>query len=336
MRKPALLNIIFATLLASLLQISAVSAQTETWVSGAGSDNNTSSLCQRAAPCQSFAAAMSVILAGGTVFCADPVLSFGQGSLNSAVVITKDVTIDCTSGFGATPIFISGGVGISIGTPSINVTLRGLTIYGTDAPNGAQTAGVSVTAEAVVRIENCRIFGVRSGPGVQITPGDGTAVIKIQDTTITNNGSGISVTPTGGARVLISVDRSRIESNNGGGIKINGAAVTETTFNGASGGSIEADIYDTSVSFNAGNGINAIAGESQSIVSIKNSVITENGAAGVQANGVNAGVLLQTTLLDQNVAGATSVVSGGNMFTYGNNSIVGSAGSGFNHMVGLQ
>ena len=34
--------------------------------------------------------------------------------------------------------------------------------------------------------------------------------------------------------------------------------------------------------------------------------------------------------------GLVSVVNGGNMFTYGNNSIVGSAGSGFNHSAGLQ
>jgi hypothetical protein len=40
-------------------------------------------------------------------------------------------------------------------------------------------------------------------------------------------------------------------------------------------------------------------------------------------------VLIATTLLDQNVSGATSVVSGGNMFTYGNNDVVGGLGSGF-------
>jgi hypothetical protein len=39
-------------------------------------------------------------------------------------------------------------------------------------------------------------------------------------------------------------------------------------------------------------------------------------------------VIAQTTLLDQNVAGATSV-SGGHILTYQNNSIIGSAGSGF-------
>ena len=96
------------------------------------------------------------------------------------------------------------------------------------------------------------------------------------------------------------------------------------------------DITDSVISNNGGNGINAVAGANQNIVSIKNSVIAKNGVAGVQANGANAGVLIATTPLDQNAAGATSVVSGGNVFTYGNNQIVGSAGSGFNHTAGLQ
>jgi hypothetical protein len=97
------------------------------------------------------------------------------------------------------------------------------------------------------------------------------------------------------------------------------------------------DIADSVVSNNGGNGINAVGNAGgQAVVSIKNSVIAKNGVAGVQANGVNAGVLLQTTLLDQNANGATSIVNGGHISTYGNNSIVGSAGSGFTATAGLQ
>jgi hypothetical protein len=47
-------------------------------------------------------------------------------------------------------------------------------------------------------------------------------------------------------------------------------------------------------------------------------------------------VLVQTTLLDQNASGATSIVGGGRILTYGNNSIVGSSGSGFNGPASLQ
>jgi len=71
-------------------------------------------------------------------------------------------------------------------------------------------------------------------------------------------------------------------------------------------------------------------------VSIKNSVIAENGSVGVQANGANAAILVQTTLFDQNASGATSVLGGGHISTYGNNSIVGSAGAGFTGTAPLQ
>jgi hypothetical protein len=97
------------------------------------------------------------------------------------------------------------------------------------------------------------------------------------------------------------------------------------------------DITDSVVSKNSGNGINAVGNAGgQAMVSIKNSVIAENGSAGVQANGANAGVLISTTLLDQNAAGALSVVNVGHISTYGNNSIVGSAGSGFTGTAPLQ
>jgi len=41
------------------------------------------------------------------------------------------------------------------------------------------------------------------------------------------------------------------------------------------------------------------------------------------------GVLVATTVLDQNAAGATSVTNGGNLLTYGDNNIIGPIGSGF-------
>jgi hypothetical protein len=72
----------------------------------------------------------------------------------------------------------------------------------------------------------------------------------------------------------------------------------------------------TTTPHRAGGGIDALGNAGgQAMVSIKNSVIAKNGAAGVQANGANAGVLIGTTLLDQNVAGATTVVGGGNIYT---------------------
>jgi hypothetical protein len=151
-------------------------------------------------------------------------------------------------------------------------------------------------------------------------------VVKIQDSTITQNGSGILVAPTGSASVSVSIDRSRIENNNGGGMK------TDT-----SSGAINASISDSSVSFNAGNGLNAVSlAGAVNMLNIIRDDIASNGTAGVQVNGTNAAAIVNNTVLDSNTTGATSVVGGGRILTYGNNSIVGSSGSGFTGSASLQ
>ena len=65
------------------------------------------------------------------------------------------------------------------------------------------------------------------------------------------------------------------------------------------------------------------------MLNVHNSVIAKNGQAGVTGNGATAAVMLDTTLLDSNASGATVVVNGGHILTYGNNRIVGTDGSGF-------
>jgi hypothetical protein len=72
------------------------------------------------------------------------------------------------------------------------------------------------------------------------------------------------------------------------------------------------------------------------MLNLRNNVIASNGSAGVQAIGANAAALINNTLLDSNVAGATSAVGGGRILTYGNNSIVGNLGSGFTSSTPLQ
>jgi hypothetical protein len=141
-----------------------------------------------------------------------------------------------------------------------------------------------------------------------------------------HGGAAIVLKPAAGGSLSVQFDHVTIVGNAAGGIKI------DTT-----NGPVTVDITDSVIRDNGGNGVNAVSpGANQNIVSIKNSVIAENGSAGVQANGANAAILVQTTLFDQNVAGATSVVGGGHISTYGNNSIVGSSGSGFTGSAALQ
>ena len=207
-----------------------------------------------------------------------------------------------------------GGTAIIINAAGVTVTLRNLTIYG----SGNNPTGISITAASLVRLENCKIFGF-GGAGVDVAPSSGNIVVKIQDSTITQNTPGVLVAPTGSASVPISIDRSQIENNNGGGVKTN-----------VTSGAINASISDSSMSFNANNGLVALGGAGgQNMVSIRNDVIASNGQAGIEASGGNAAVLVNNTLLDSNTLGALQAVSGGRNLTYQNNNIIGSPGSGF-------
>jgi hypothetical protein len=312
--------LLFAGLASALALILPTAAQadfTETWVSGTGSDNNSATGCQVAAPCQSLGTAISQTVAGGTVFCAGPNVTLGP------LTISQDVTIDCSQS-AAISALCTGSDGIDINTTGVKVTLRGLTIFGAEGCVPGPI-GVHITAAASVRIENCKIFGFATA-GVEVAPSSGNVVVKIQDSTITQNGAGVLVAPTGSASVSISIDRSRIENNTGGGMK------TVTT-----NGAINASISDSSVSSNSGNGLNVVSGSgAQNMLSLTRDIIASNGAAGVQANGATSATLFDTTLLDSNTAGATASVGGGRLLTYGNNRIVGSSGSGFTSTAGLQ
>jgi hypothetical protein len=319
MRKIVYLRVLlFAALASTLAFILPTVAQanyTETWVSGTGNDGNSASGCQVAAPCQTLGTAMSVTVPGGTVFCAGPSLLVG------ILTISQDLTIDCSQGSAASPANCAGGDGVDINTAGIKVTLRGLAIYNYDPVQSCTSGlvGVHITAAALVRIENCKIYGFSSA-GVDVAPSSGNVVVKIQDSTITSNDAGILVVPTGSASVSISIDRSRIENNTGGGMK------TDTT-----SGAITASISDSSVSFNGGNGLNTVSGSgAQNMLSLTRDIIALNGSAGLQANGGSTAVLVDETLLDSNTTGATESVSSGNLLTYGNNRVVGPPGSGFN------
>ena len=70
-------------------------------------------------------------------------------------------------------------------------------------------------------------------------------------------------------------------------------------------------------------------------MNVSHDVIASNGTAGIQANGANAAVFVDTTLLDLNNI-AISIVNSGKVFTYGNNRIIGDPSSGFSGPAALQ
>jgi Right handed beta helix region len=295
-----------AALLLGFLSSSPAEAQFyRTYVSVGGSDTNT---CALSSPCISIQHALSRIINGGIVSCLD------SNDYSSAVTISNSVTIDCGGVAGdasAGPFTING--------PGIEVVIKNITVF-------SHTSGscISLTNGATLRLDNVTMIGC-GATAMQLEPTAASSVV-VSNSVMTNSSGGVLIEPGSGGSVKATFDHVKITQNTGGGFKIETA-----------NGPVTADIIDSVISNNGGNGINVVGNGPglPGIVSIKNSVIAGNGAAGVQANGNNTGVLVQTTLFDQNAAGATTIVNGGTMITYGNNSIVGSNGSGFNQTAQL-
>src|SRR5678815_4820600 len=149
---------------------------TRTWVSGVGDDVNP---CSRTAPCKTFAGAISKTAAGGEIDALDPG-GFG------AVTITKNMTLDGTTGAGFGSILASGVNGVNVNdsataTPNtIVVRLRNLSINGAGTTLGIN--GVNFTSGSTVHVENCRITNF-SGDGIRMSTNTASRLI-VSDTIV--------------------------------------------------------------------------------------------------------------------------------------------------------
>ena len=197
--------LVACTLLAVL--VPAVSAQAQasrTWVSGTGDDVNP---CSLAAPCKTFAGAISKTAEGGEINAKD---SGGFGS----VTITKALTIDTRSAHGG--IAAGGGSGITINAGADDdVVLRGLDInghgptFGSCSPYGGYH-GVSVLAARSVRIEDTAIgrFGTT---GLRVVPTTADTKVLVNRVDISQScGEGINVAPGAGRKADVTVTDSSI------------------------------------------------------------------------------------------------------------------------------
>jgi Right handed beta helix region len=289
-----------------------------TWVSGSGTDfNGNTNTCESfESPCATFQNAYIHTNPGGTINCTG-----GFGFSTVTFTIAQSITIDCRGAMFALDASGVDYITMNAG-PNDDVTIRGIQ-FDSSFVHGGLT-GVKFIGGHSLHIENCTFNGLTTA-GVSIMP---TTVSKvfIADSKFRTNASGVLVKPSTGASVAASFVRVAITSNNGGGIKI------DTT-----NGPVTADIAESEISGNGGNGLNAVGGAGgPAIFNIHNSVIAKNAVAGIQVNGAMAAAMIDTTLLDSNATGATSVVAGGHMLTYGNNRIVGTAGSGFTGSASLQ
>jgi hypothetical protein len=304
MKKSTLLSALLGALFVAGLAIAPAHAQaTRTWVSGVGDDANP---CSRTAPCKTWPGAISKTAAGGEIDALDP---GGFGT----VTITKSITLDGGGGQVASILASPGVNGINVSAAATDVIiLRNLRING--AGGGV---GVQVNTAGKVVVEKCDIFEFASA-AVNVTPGSGTVMVKIQETNINNNGAGVLSKPTGGATVNMSIDHSFIDANTGGAMKIDGTG----------GGSSNVAVNDSSMSLNGGTGANAVSGPSGNVnVDLMRDVLAKNGT-GVQTNNTSGGTVQVTvgqSMLSNN--GTAWSVVGPALLSYGNNQVTGPMGS---------
>jgi hypothetical protein len=200
------------------------------------------------------------------------------------------------------------------------VKIRNLTMSGTAGGSSA----IKVTGSGTLILENC-IFDNFLGLALDIEP-NGLFNLAITNSRISNSGAGALIKPAAGGSLTGTLDGVTITGNSGGGLKAD-----------ATNGPVTVDFSNSTITNNAGNGMNAAYGAGgHAMFNIHNSVIAKNGAARIQANGLFAAALVDTTLLDSNAAGATSAVNSGRVITYGTNRVFGTAGSGFTGSVPLQ
>jgi hypothetical protein len=295
--------------LALLAFVAPVSAASVVFLANppAGNDNNP---CSFASPCQTLGGSLGKLDSNGQVTCA-------QGTaFGSAGFPVQSVIIDCPGLFVPNQTAFEGFLGEFI-ADGIVIKIRHLTVNGQFAGTGAGGVLITGGSGGTLVLEDC-VFENFSGTAIQIAA-NGPYTLILKNTRISNNGAGVVIKPASGGSVTATFDGVTIDGNTGGGLK------TDTT-----NGPVRVDISNSTISNNSGNGLNAVSGAGgANMLNLKNDVIAGNGTAGVQANGPNAAALIDMTLLDSNASGALTTINGGRLLTYGNNHIVGSAGSGF-------
>ena len=172
-----------------------------TAVSAAGNDANT---CAPAAPCRTFARAMSQTNASGEILVLD---SAGYGPFT----IDRSVTIQAAPGVYA-GVTASSGNAVSLSLPpSGKAVIRGLTLEGL----GTATWGIYGFA-GTVHIENCIVNGFVEGIGI------GGYTATISDTEVRNSTTAGIVVANAGNRAVL--ERVRIKNNGSFGLIVQDSA----------------------------------------------------------------------------------------------------------------
>ncbi|KAB2844723.1 MAG: right-handed parallel beta-helix repeat-containing protein [Burkholderiales bacterium] len=251
----------------------------------AGNDANASLYCPATAPCRWFQTALEVVESGGEV------VAMHSGAYGAAVV-TRSVSLTAAPGVHA-GISVFTGNGVTIGTPGVNVILRGISIVGAGGSNG-----IYMNAGAKLSIENCAISNFSAGNGIFAS---GAAKLNITNTLLHDNQVGVTVRD----GIKATITKSKLRGNTANGILALGVVADSNTSieisrsvvqgNGADWGissqslwataGVKAFITRSAVS-NSGTGI-AVTGSGPSTVVLNRTRVSGN-ATGLYQSGAGA------------------------------------------------
>lgn len=284
----------------------ALAQSTRTWVSGVGDDANP---CTRAAPCKTFAGAISRTVAGGEINCID---AGGFGVL----MITKAISIICSAGEAGVLAGGSDGIIINAG-PADSVVLSGLDFEGLNSGLN----GINFQSGGSLTLINASIRDFQND-GIRFAP-NSNAALHIANTMIANSGqsgsyAGIYIQPSGTTTINVTICQTQV-SDAAYGIVADGSVTT---------GAINGVIRDSDISNNAANGITTSNGTAtHSTLVIDHTSVSGNGGSGLVATGTNAGMLVGKSNVFGNRAGLIAS-AGGVLMSYGDNHVVGNNGAG--------
>jgi hypothetical protein len=303
-------------LAASMSAAPLYAAGSVTYLATTGSDTNQCTFTQ---PCQTFTHGVTVAVSqgGGRILCLGPV-SESTNSVGDR--LENDIfDLECPGG----TLFASGGPAMVLTSNPMVAKIRDM-VFMPD-PSFPLVNAMRVTGVGTLILEDC-IFEGFLDLALDIEP-NGPLNLVIKNSRISSSASGILLKPAAGGSINATLDQVTITDNGGGGIRAD-----------SSNGPVNVDISDSVISENGANGLNISSGTGthNDMVNITRSTIAKNGLVGIQTGGSNGAVMLDATLLDSNANGATLAVGGSRILSYGNNRIVGSAGSGFNGTPGLQ
>ena len=274
------------------------------FVSAHGLDTNN---CTLAAPCRTFAQALTMTNAGGEIDVLDPA---GYG----AMTITKAISI-VNDGIGTAGVIVpSGGTGITINA-GVNdaISLRGLSIEG----NGLGATGIQFNTGLSLTVENCIIRHVTQD-GIDFLP-NATSSLSVSNSLVADNASrGIYVLPTGSGTVTAVFNRVQANNNGGNGIVLNGLNAT---------GTVKGTVYDSVAAGNGGGGFVPVttSGYAPTALMVFNSVSANNNS-GLGVHGTGATLRVAHSMVTGNTNG-WGVTGGGVLLSAGDNTIEGNAGS---------